>query len=69
MLRPKAVSAYLADHSLVGDDLIHRIDELRDEQGNIDDFRETLNRYATECRFCPCLGPGAVKVISYAQLS
>ena len=49
MLRPKAVSAYLADHSLVGDDLMHRIEEIRDEDGNISDFRETLNKYATEC--------------------
>ena len=49
MLRPKAVSAYLADQSIVGDDLMDRIEELRDGQGNIEDFRDTLYKYATEC--------------------
>ena len=50
MLRPKAVSAYLADQSIVGDDLMSRIEELRDQSGEINDLRDTLYKYATECK-------------------
>ena len=50
MLRPKAVAAYIEEQSIVGDDLIQRIGEMMDENGNVDDLRDTIYKYATECR-------------------
>lgn len=63
MLRPKAVSAYLADQSIVGDDLMSRIEELRDQNGEINDLRDTLYKYATECVGVVCFNVrlGALK--------
>lgn len=48
MLRPKSVSAYFDDQSLVADDLVEKISRSRD--GDIvEDIRGDLDKFATEC--------------------
>ena len=50
MLRPKAVSAYFDDQSLVADDLVEKIARSRD--GDIvEDIRGDLDKFATECKY------------------
>lgn len=50
MLRPKSVSAYFNEQSLVADDLVEKIS--RSEDGDIvDDIRNDLNKFATECKY------------------
>ena len=49
MLRPKAVSAYISDQSIVGDDMIEQIEQMMDENGDVADMRDTIYKYATEC--------------------
>ena len=50
MLRPKAVSAYLNEQSLVADDLVEKISRSKD--GDIvDDIRNDLDKFATECKY------------------
>ncbi|KAL5007841.1 hypothetical protein ScPMuIL_016647 [Solemya velum] len=48
MLRPKTVSSYLPEQSAVADDLVARITSLRDENGEVQDLRQDLYRYATD---------------------
>jgi len=50
MLRPKAASAYFNEQSLVADDLVEKIS--RSEDGDIiDDIRNDLDKFATECKY------------------
>ncbi|XP_022338731.1 cytochrome P450 302a1, mitochondrial-like [Crassostrea virginica] len=49
MLKPKAVAAYLPEHSIVADELWNHVMSLRDQEKEVDDLRPILDKYATEC--------------------
>ena len=66
MLRPKAVSAYISDQSIVGDDMIEQIEQMMDENGDVADMRDTIYKYATECMFivysAPCCSSSPISL-------
>eukprot|EP00105_Crassostrea_gigas_P024628 XP_011444932.1 PREDICTED: cytochrome P450 27C1 [Crassostrea gigas] len=49
MLKPKAVAAYLPEHSIVADELWNHVMALRNQEKEVDDLRPILDRYAAEC--------------------
>ena len=51
MMRPHAVSQYLPLVQQVADDFVARIDQLRDPQGEVPNFRNELLKWNLECRF------------------
>lgn len=50
MLKPKAVAAYLPEHSIVADELWNHVMALRNQEKEVDDLRPILDRYAAECK-------------------
>ena len=56
MLKPKAVAAYLPEHSIVADELWNHVMSLRDQEKEVDDLRPILDKYATECNYFHLLG-------------
>lgn len=51
MLKPKAVAAYLPEHSIVADELWNYVMALRNQEKEVDDLRPILDKYAAECNY------------------
>ncbi|KAK3101877.1 hypothetical protein FSP39_006991 [Pinctada imbricata] len=49
MLRPKAVTAYLPEQTIVADELLEHVRKLKDDNSEVADLRPEFDKYAAEC--------------------